>query len=148
LAAANNVINQLEASGTDKEQALKSSIPLIGNYLTDENFQSYDRAKRDFINAQLRRESGAAIGKDEYTSADKQYFPQPGDSTQVLKDKAQARALAIQGMTRSAGPSYTAPKQEVVSDDIRAAREAIKAGAPRDKVIERLQAAGIDTTGL
>lgn len=148
LAAANNVINQLEASGTDKEQALKSSIPLIGNYLTDENFQSYDRAKRDFINAQLRRESGAAIGKDEYTSADKQYFPQPGDSAQVLKDKAQARALAIQGMTRSAGPSYTAPKQEVVSDDIRAARDAIKAGAPRDKVIERLQAAGIDTTGL
>lgn len=148
MASANNVINQLEASGTDKEQALKSSIPLIGNYLTDENFQSYDRAKRDFINAQLRRESGAAIGKDEYASADKQYFPQPGDSAQVLKDKAQARALAIQGMTRSAGPSYTAPQQEVLSDDIRTARDAIKAGAPRDKVIERLQAAGIDTTGL
>lgn len=148
MAAANESISSLESSGTDKEQALKSSIPLIGNYLTDENFQSYDRAKRDFINAQLRRESGAAIGKDEYTSADKQYFPQPGDSAQVLKDKAQARALAIQGMTRSAGPSYNPPKQEVVSDDIRAARDAIKAGAPRDKVIERLRAAGIDTTGL
>lgn len=145
---ANNTIANLESEGTDKEQAVRNSIPLIGNYLTSEGFQSYDRAKRDFINAQLRRESGAAIGRDEYASADKQYFPQPGDSAQVLKDKAQARALAIQAMTRSAGPSYSAPKQEVVSDDIRAAREAIKAGAPRDKVIERLQAAGIDTTGL
>lgn len=145
---ANNTIGNLESEGTDKEQAVRNSIPLIGNYLTSEGFQSYDRAKRDFINAQLRRESGAAIGRDEYASADKQYFPQPGDSAQVLKDKAQARALAIQAMTRSAGPSYSAPKQEVVSDDIRAAREAIKAGAPRDKVIERLQAAGIDTTGL
>lgn len=145
---ANNTLSRLESVGTDKEQSVRNSIPLIGNYLTSEDFQSYDRAKRDFINAQLRRESGAVIGESEFANAEKQYFPQPGDKPQALKDKAEARRIAIEAMGRSAGPSYSAPKQEVVSDDIRAAREAIKAGAPRDKVIERLQAAGIDTTGL
>lgn len=41
-----------------------------------------------------------------------------------------------------------APASPEVSADIQAARDAIAKGAPRDKVIERLQAAGIDTTGL
>jgi hypothetical protein len=60
------------------------------------------RAVRDFINAQLRRESGAAIGKDEFASARLQYIPAPGDPPQVVADKLdkirQARdILRIQG---------------------------------------------------
>lgn len=41
-----------------------------------------------------------------------------------------------------------APASPEVSADIQAARDAIAKGAPRDKVIKRLQDAGIDTTGL
>lgn len=36
-------------------------------------------AARDLINAQLRRESGAAIGRDEFSSARQQYLPNPLD---------------------------------------------------------------------
>lgn len=60
--------------------------------------QQVDQAQRDFINAVLRRESGAAISSSEFQNARKQYFVQPGDSKQVIEQKARNRQLAITGM--------------------------------------------------
>jgi hypothetical protein len=57
--------------------------------------QKYDQAKADFINAQLRRESGAAIAQSEFSNADKQYFPVPGDTPDV--DQAEGRKPARRG---------------------------------------------------
>lgn len=80
---------------------------------TPEN-QQYAQAKRDFINAVLRKESGAAIGKDEFASADKQYFPQIGDSPAVIQQKQRAREQAIKGIIAAVpqgfqGSSSTSP---------------------------------------
>jgi hypothetical protein len=60
--------------------------------------QQVDQAQRDFINAVLRRESGAAIATSEFQNARKQYFVQPGDSKEVIAQKAKNRQVAIQGM--------------------------------------------------
>lgn len=60
--------------------------------------QQIDQAQRDFINAVLRRESGAAIASSEFQNARKQYFVQPGDSKAVIAQKARNRQLAIKGM--------------------------------------------------
>lgn len=60
--------------------------------------QQLGQAKRDFINAVLRRESGAVIADSEFASAERQYFPQIGDSRQVIEQKAQNRRIAIEGM--------------------------------------------------
>ena len=60
--------------------------------------QQVDQAQRDFINATLRRESGAVISPQEFTNARKQYFVQPGDSPQVIAQKARNRELAIAGI--------------------------------------------------
>ena len=86
-------------------------LPLIGgalasgqNNLLSSETQKYMQAKRDFINAVLRKESGAVIGKDEFRSAELQYFPQPGDGADVIKQKADARKLAVQGIGAGAGP--------------------------------------------
>lgn len=68
------------------------------NFASRPEHQQYAQAKRDFINAVLRKESGAAIGKDEFASADKQYFPQIGDSPVVIQQKQQAREQAIKGI--------------------------------------------------
>ena len=80
-------------------------VPLVGNYLTSSAYQQGDQAKRDFVNALLRRESGAAISPSEFESANKQYFPRPGDSPEVLAQKAQNRITAMEGIKRSAGPA-------------------------------------------
>lgn len=65
--------------------------------------QRADQAQRDFINAVLRQESGAAIGAGEFDNARKQYFPQPGDSQAVINQKAANRKLAVQGLQTNAG---------------------------------------------
>ncbi len=76
------------------------------NWLMSDDFQNFAQARRNFINAQLRRESGAVIGPSEFENARKQYFPEPGDNDEVLKQKAQNRQTAIQAMVRDAGPTY------------------------------------------
>ena len=63
------------------------------------------QAQRNFINAVLRQESGAAIAPSEFTNAQKQYFPQPGDDKETLKQKSDNRKRAISNFKTSAGPS-------------------------------------------
>lgn len=82
------------------------------------DFQKFDQARRAFINSQLRRESGAAIGKDEYANANKMYFPMPGDSKDTIAQKAAARQAAIKAMIRDAGPTYGKPKADEATGDM------------------------------
>jgi hypothetical protein len=71
--------------------------------LRSDDRKIYDAAKENWIAAALRKESGAAIGKDEYSAADRQYFPQPGDSDKVLKQKANLRSTVFKSMKAGIG---------------------------------------------
>ncbi|MBI1425780.1 MAG: hypothetical protein GC149_20330 [Gammaproteobacteria bacterium] len=106
MAASNSVLSTLESQGTDIAKAGASKVPVFGNYMVGGDYQRFDQAKRDFINAQLRRESGAVINPEEFANAEKQYFPQPGDGPEVLQQKSMNREIAIKAMQRDAGPSY------------------------------------------
>jgi len=75
----------------------------ITNQFVGEDFQKYDQAKRDFVNATLRRESGAVISPTEFENAQKQYFPVPGDSPEVVAQKKANRELVTRGLLSSAG---------------------------------------------
>lgn len=93
----------------DRGQQIKSGTPIIGNDLVSPEYRQADQARRDFINAILRRESGAVISDGEFANANKQYFPQPGDDEATLRQKAANRNNAIKGISRQAGPAYAAP---------------------------------------
>lgn len=100
-----------------------SYIPdVMENYLVNEDFQKYSQARRNFINAQLRRESGAVISPEEFENANKQYFPMPGDSQEVLKQKAQGRKIAVDAMIRDAGPTF---KRKVSGDGVPSAGQVV-----------------------
>jgi hypothetical protein len=71
--------------------------------LRSDDRKTYDAAKENWIAAALRKESGAAIGKDEYSAADRQYFPQAGDSDKVLKQKATLRSTVFKSMKTGIG---------------------------------------------
>jgi hypothetical protein len=71
--------------------------------LRSDDRKIYEAAKENWIAAALRKESGAAIGKDEYAAADRQYFPQPGDSDKVLKQKANLRSTVFKSMKAGIG---------------------------------------------
>jgi hypothetical protein len=90
-------------------QGAAGAVPVLGNFMKTENFQKMEQSKREWVTALLRKESGAAIGKDEYRQYDQQFFPQPGDGPGVVAQKAEARRVAVEAMKKSAGPGYKAP---------------------------------------
>ena len=90
-------------------QGIAGSVPVVGGFLQSGNYQKMQQAKQEWVTALLRKESGAAIGKDEFTQYDKQFFPQPGDKPDVIAQKAEARAVAIEAMKKTAGPGYKPP---------------------------------------
>ena len=87
------------------KDSISSGLP-GGNFIVSDQYQQNDQAKRNFLNAVLRRESGAVIGPSEFESADRQYFPAPGDSAEVKAQKKRNRALAIAGIKEAAGGAY------------------------------------------
>jgi hypothetical protein len=103
----NKILNSLEktALGDIKsyESKAKSAVPFIGNALSSPKYQEYNQAKLDFITAVLRKESGAAIGKDEFEKEDRKYFPQPGDNAGVIEQKKKARTTQILILQEQAG---------------------------------------------
>lgn len=74
------------------------------NFLASPEGQRYRQAQEDWVTANLRQESGAAIGKDEMQKDVRKFFPIPGDSEAVRAQKAKAREVATRGMMTQAGP--------------------------------------------
>lgn len=77
------------------------------NFMKSKERQELEQAERNFVNAVLRRESGAVISEQEFDNASKQYFPQPGDSDDVLRQKKQNRETTLKNLQYSAGNAYS-----------------------------------------
>ncbi|MBO6755478.1 MAG: hypothetical protein JJ902_04075 [Roseibium sp.] len=105
----NRILLEVENEGRSFLNEKASEIPVVGNYLTTDAYKLYDQARRDFVNAVLRRESGAVISPSEFENAAQQYFPQPGDSPAVVEQKRKNRELVLRGLERAAGPGYVPP---------------------------------------
>jgi hypothetical protein len=108
------ILNGLEDQGTSLWNKTAGQIPVFGNFLKSEDAQKYDQAKRDFINAVLRRESGAVISPEEFANAEQQYFPQPGNGPEVIAQKRRNRDTTIQGLKVSSGQGakYALPPEQ------------------------------------
>ena len=102
---AENTIKAMEAkgvSGSDFRTMAAGST--LTNFAASPGGQQYRQAQENWVTANLRQESGAAIGKDEMDKDVRKFFPIPGDGAQVKSQKATARAVAMEGMTTQAGP--------------------------------------------
>lgn len=108
-----NFFNRAEQADKDLE-ALEPEIEKLGlarqarqalapNFLQSQLGQSYIAAQRAFTEARLRKDSGAAIPKEEFESDRKTYFVQPGDSKQTIQDKNRARAAMLASLAFESG---------------------------------------------
>jgi hypothetical protein len=104
---AGGVLGGAPIIGDKLEQNVRSTFNVLPTYLGGPNPQQQqnDQARRDFVSAVLRKESGAAISASEYANEEKKYFPQLGDSDEVIKQKQNSRLKAIEGLKSQAGPS-------------------------------------------
>jgi hypothetical protein len=124
---ANQILNALEDKGVTDTGIIRSAVsgtaglaPFIGEKLEEKTSgamnalpsflggpspeqQQVEQARRNFVTANLRKESGAAISAAEFTTEEKKYFPQIGDAPPVIKQKREARELAIRAMNIQSG---------------------------------------------
>lgn len=116
MLASEKVLRDVESVGTSTVERGKGYLSdKLGYNLRGDQYQKFDQAQRDFINATLRRESGAVISPSEFDNANKQYFPMPGDTKEVIEQKRANRREAIRGIGAGAGqswrPDYTFDQQ-------------------------------------
>jgi len=124
----NQLINDLEKKGVTDTGIVRSTIggivgmtPFVGEKMQQgvqsgmnvlpsalggpsSEQQQVDAARKNFITAVLRKESGAAISPTEFYTEAQKYFPQPGDSKETIAQKRDARETAIKAMEIQAGP--------------------------------------------
>jgi hypothetical protein len=77
------------------------------NFMKSGEGKAMEQYERDFINAALRKESGAAISPTEYDSAKKQYFPRAGDGPELIKQKLENMKTKMAGMVLESGPALS-----------------------------------------
>lgn len=149
MAAADEVLTEMQTAGALRPGGIKAvaqgvagAVPFIGdglstaagaatNWTQSANQQSVEQAQRDFVNAVLRRESGAAISPAEFANAVAQYFPSVGDSPQVLRQKAANRKTAISGFKAEFGEAMQPEFDRIVAQS-RAARSDPKKSRPAE----------------
>jgi len=97
-------LNEEELSKTSyRSQDIGSELPMFERWKSGSR-KSFESSKSNWISANLRKESGAAINQDEYDKANKQYFPQSGDDQNVIDQKARLRRQSYLAMTAQIGP--------------------------------------------
>lgn len=107
---AENVFSSLQGQGFNRASfgtALRGA--LSPEFMDTQQYKQQDQAERNFINAVLRRESGAAISKDEFANAETQYFPRAGDGPEVQAQKAANRKIVLDALAAEAGDLYKPP---------------------------------------
>ncbi len=107
----------IEASGGDRTKAGASfKSRYFPNFAKPELLQQQEQAERNFLNAVLRRESGAVISPTEFSEGSKQYFPRFGDSKEVLEQKRRNRELVAESFKNLAGPAWNSAGGNVSGD--------------------------------
>jgi hypothetical protein len=80
---------------TEFGSATLGQMPGVGNYMKSEGYQQAEQAGNEFLQAILRKDTGAAITPGESILYGATYLPQPGDGAQVLEQKKAARRRAV-----------------------------------------------------
>jgi hypothetical protein len=78
----------------------------IANLTNSKEWQQYQQAAREGIAAILRKDTGAAVTETEWNLYFPMYYPQPGDSPEVVAQKKASRDAAAQALRGSSGPAY------------------------------------------
>jgi len=115
-----NTVSSLLSTDFDPTQLIQyigDNAGVLGNYTLSDQQQMFIQASHDWIRAKLRKESGAVIAKEEMQKEYATYFPMPGDSAAVMKQKAGARKIAEKGMARESGGAFTVTDEVIPDND-------------------------------
>lgn len=73
-------------------------VPVIGKFMQSEDYQVAKQAVSEWGAPVLRKESGAALTREDYAWLESRYIPVPGEKPEVIKKKREARKAAEAGL--------------------------------------------------
>ena len=127
-------LGEFKSIDYDRTALSAGAESMLPNVAKPEGLQRMEQAERNFLNAVLRKESGALISPSEFENGEKQYFPRAGDKPETVKQKARNRQLALEGLKAEAGgafaqvPAGSTGATGGLSEQEQALIDAVKAG--------------------
>jgi len=103
------------AALTNPWQRGMDAVPGAGNYLTSNDYQVASSGGKEFLQALLRKDTGATIQPFEVQEYGSVYLPQPGDSKERLAYKKEARHRAVAAMQAGMTPQAIIAKEKALS---------------------------------
>lgn len=99
-------LNKVASELTSRTDQVAGAVPFgLGRGFQDPKYQAAQQAANEFLTAILRKETGAAITQEETQIYGSVYLPQPGDSPEVLQQKAESRTRAVDALRRGMTPA-------------------------------------------
>lgn len=98
------IIDETGNALTNLGENIGGRAPVVGNYMKSPQYQRAEQAGKEFLQAILRKDTGAAITKEETEEYGSVYLPRPGDSPQVIEQKRISRLRALEAIKAGLPP--------------------------------------------
>ena len=108
----------------DRSGKMQGILSVLPQQAKSQERRQYEAAMKDWVSANLRRESGAAINAGEYANDYEKYFPSAGDSAETIALKASLRQQAVKAIMGPIHSSYPTLKPSGISAGIAGVRPA------------------------
>lgn len=116
-----SVLEPVASNLTDRVSIAAEYVPFgLARGVQGDQYQVARQAADEFLQAILRKDTGAAITDGEVASYGTTYLPQPGDGAAVLVAKADARKRAVAALESGMSPAQMLARDSAL---VKAARE-------------------------
>lgn len=95
-------------------------LPVVGNFAKSEGYQQAEQAGKEFLQAILRKDTGAAITKEETAEYGSVYLPRPGDSKDLLTQKKASRVRALEAIKAGMPPQAILAQEKALLNTAKA----------------------------
>lgn len=108
-------INQFDTELVSPGGHIAAKFGAFGNYFQTEGYQKAAQAGKEFLQAVLRKDTGAAITADEVREYGSVYLPMPGDSEAVIQQKRVSRQRALEAMKAGMPPAAILAQEKALA---------------------------------
>lgn len=126
------VLDPIAKALTSRAERAAEAVPFgLARGAQSDDFQVAQNAGGEFLQAILRKDTGAAITAQEQELYGKTYLPQPGDSDAVLAQKGQARRRALEALKSGMSPAQMVAQERALQSSGSEPMPPVEAGQPQ-----------------
>lgn len=111
------VLEPVSGALVSRRDVVLDAVPLgIGREAQGDDYQVAQQAGQEFLQAILRKDTGAAITSQEQDLYGKTFLPQPGDGEAVLATKQASRQRAIEAIKAGMSPAQIIAQERAIKE--------------------------------